>query len=83
MASRVRVSFDGDPERRARRKANRLGISLDEYVRGVVASDLGKVPEPANVSSIFDLGGSAEVTDVTRDKDRMLAEAIDPRRGRR
>jgi hypothetical protein len=67
-----------DPEvrRRAQAKAAELGISFAEYVRRVVAQDLGEAKPKADISMIFDLGASEEPTDIARDKDKLLGEAV-------
>ena len=67
--------------RRAHAKAAALGISFAEYVRRLVAQDLGDTetrgfaeagaePKP-DISSIFDLGASAGPTDIARDEDKL------------
>jgi len=56
-----------------------MGISLAEYVRRLVARDLGEPAAGGDVASIFSLGRSAG-SDVARHKDRYLAEALDAER---
>jgi hypothetical protein len=82
MPSRTQITLDDDLQRRARHKAESLDISFAEYIRRIVARDLGKTPKRPAVSTIFDLGKSVETTDVADDKDRMLAKAIDGHRRR-
>jgi hypothetical protein len=67
-----------DPElrRHARAKARELGISFAEYVRRLVARDLGEPKPKADISMIFDLCASGEPTDIARDKDKMIGEAV-------
>lgn len=68
--------MDLELQRRARMKAADLGISFAEYVRRLVANDLGP-PEPKpHISEIFDLDASDEPTDVARDKHKMIGEAV-------
>ena len=76
MNARTQVTLDPDVQRRARRKAAQLGISFAEYVRRVVANDLGGAPKQSDVAALFDLGASAAPTDVMREKDRLVAEAV-------
>ena len=83
MPSRSQITLDGDLQRRARRKAQSEGISFAEYVRRVIARDLGTVSRRPDVSGVFDLGESDEPTDVARDKDGMLADAIEGLRRRK
>jgi hypothetical protein len=83
MAQRTQVTLEPEQHRRARRRAAELGVSLAEYVRGLVARDLGGPPPAADIGLIVDLGDSGG-SDVRRFKDRYLAEAIEqvnPRRG--
>jgi hypothetical protein len=68
--------MDPDLQRRAQAKAAELGLSFAEYVRRVVAHDLGEPKHRADVSLLFDLGASPEPTDVARDKDQMIGEAV-------
>ncbi len=86
MNIRTQISMDPALRRRARAKAAALGISLSEYVRRLVAQDLGESEargfaetgtEPKfDISSIFDLGSSAKPTDIARDKDKLVGEAV-------
>ena len=76
MMSRVQISLESEDYRRARVRAAELGISLAEYVRRLVARDLGEPEKPVDVSALFDLfdsGGS----DIARDKDWMIGEAVE------
>ncbi len=62
--------------RRAHAKAAELGISFAEYVRRLVANDLGEQKSQADISLLFDLGSSDEPTNIARDKDKMIGEAV-------
>jgi hypothetical protein len=76
MNARTQVTMDPDMQRRAHAKAAALGISFAEYVRRLVQQDLGQ-PEPkADVSIIFDLITEGEPTDIAREKDRMIGDAV-------
>ena len=68
--------MDPEMQRRAHAKAAELGISFAEYVRRVIAQDLGEAKPRADISMIFDLGASEEPTDIARDKDKLLGEAV-------
>jgi hypothetical protein len=61
--------------RRARQRAGKLGISLAEYVRRLVAEDLEERARGADPSLVFNLGSSAG-SDVATQKDAMLADAF-------
>lgn len=86
MNVRLQISMDPALRRRAQAKAAALGISFAEYVRRLVAKDLGETETPGfgetdtkatpDISSIFDLGASAQPTDVARDKDKLIGEAV-------
>jgi hypothetical protein len=76
MNARTQITMDPEMQRRARKKAAELGMSFAEYVRRVVARDLGESKPRPDVSIIFDLGASDEPTDIARDKDKLLGEAV-------
>jgi hypothetical protein len=76
MNARTQITMDPELQRRAHAKAAELGLSFAEYVRRLVAHDLGEPKRKADVSLLFDLGASREPTDVARDKDKMLGEAV-------
>jgi hypothetical protein len=84
MMSRSQITLDPEIQRRARRRASDLGVSLAEYIRRLVARDLGRSPAPASPAAVFDLGASGG-SDVARNKNAMVSEAfasgrIKPRR---
>jgi hypothetical protein len=68
--------LDPETQRRAQGKAAELGISFAEYVRRLIASDLGQPQQKADVSIIFDLIDEGPPTDIARDKDKMIGEAV-------
>jgi len=76
MMTRTQLSFEREMLRRARSKAGDLGISLAEYVRRLVAEDLGDPTTSTDPRTIFDLGSSGG-SDVANDKDRMIGEAFE------
>lgn len=68
--------MDSELQRRAQAKAADLGISFAEYIRRLVAGDLGQAKKSKpDISALFDLGASAEPTDIARDKDKMIGQA--------
>ena len=75
MMSRTQVTLDQEMQRRARRRASDLGVSLAEYFRRLVARDLAGTQRTANVERIFDLGSSGG-SDIAREKDAMVGEAV-------
>jgi hypothetical protein len=76
MNARTQITMDPDMQRRAHAKAAELGISFAEYIRRVVANDLGEQKPKVDVSVIFDLGASDVPTDIARDKHKMIGEAL-------
>ncbi len=73
--TRTQLSFEREMLHRARSRAGDLGISLAEYVRRLVADDLGDRPSNADPATVFDLGASGG-GDIACDKHRMLGEAF-------
>jgi hypothetical protein len=63
-------------QRRAHAKAAALGISFAEYVRRLLAQDLGEAKRKVDVSLVFDLVDEGPRTNIARDKDKMVAEAV-------
>jgi hypothetical protein len=75
MMSRTQITLEPEIQRRARQRASDLGVSLAEYVRRVVARDLGGSRPAADPAAVFDLGASGG-SDVARNKNAMVAEAF-------
>ena len=76
MNSRMQITLDAQTQRRAQAKAAELGISFAEYVRRLIAQDLGEAKPKADISIIFDLVTEGEPTDIARDKDKLIGEAV-------
>jgi hypothetical protein len=77
MNARTQITMDPALQRRAHAKAAELGISFAEYIRRLVAGDLGEARKTKpDISIMFDLGASDEPTDIARDKDKMIGEAV-------
>ncbi len=68
--------MDPEMQRRAQAKAAELGISFAEYVRRLVGRDLGEPKPKADISIIFDLIDEGPPTNIARDKDKFLGEAV-------
>lgn len=75
MVARTQITLTPELHRKARTRAAQLGVSLAEYIRGLVAADLGEPDRVAEPSLVFGLGDSGG-SDVARHKDAMVAEAI-------
>ncbi len=73
---RTQISLDPELQRRAKRRAEELGISLAELTRRALARELDdrRSDGRMEISAIFDLGTSAG-SDIAGEKDRYLAEA--------
>jgi hypothetical protein len=76
MNARTQITMDPELQKRAQRKAAELGISFAEYVRRVVSEDLGEPKRKADISTVFDLVDEGPPTDIARDKDKMIGEAM-------
>ena len=78
MKIRQHVSMPRQLKRRAQARAARQGISLAEYLRRLIAQDLGppKRSHKADISILFDLVNEGPSTNIARDKDKMLGEAV-------
>jgi hypothetical protein len=75
MMARTQIVLQPEMQRRARRRASDLGISLAEYVRRLVARDLGSASAEADPSLVFDLGNSGG-SNIAKEKRAMVAEAV-------
>jgi hypothetical protein len=79
MMARIQITLPPEDQRRARARAAELGISFAEYVRRLVARDLGERPAVRDARGLLDLGVSGE-SDIARDKDRYVGEAVEAAR---
>jgi hypothetical protein len=76
MNLRVQVTIDPELQRRAHARAAELGISFAEYIRRLVAQDLGPPKRSVDISIVFDLVDEGPATNIARDKDKMVGEAV-------
>ena len=76
MKARTQITMDPELRRRAPAKAAELGISFAEYVRRLVADDLGQHRPKTDISNAFDLVDEGSHTDIAHDKDKMVGEAV-------
>ena len=76
MNARTQITMDPALQRRAQARAAALGISFAEYVRRLVAEDIGAPKPKADISGLFDLIDEGPPTDIARDKDKMIGEAV-------
>ncbi len=75
MMAKTEITLESEMQRRARQRANDLGVSLAEYFRRLVARELARPETAAPVDRIFDLGRSGG-SDIASQKDSMIAEAF-------
>lgn len=76
MHARTQITLDRETQRRAQAKAAELGISFAEYVRRLVADDLGAPKQKPDISIIFNLVDEGPPTNIARDKHKMIGEAV-------
>jgi hypothetical protein len=72
---RTHITLDAETQERARQRATEMGLSFAEYVRRLVARDVGAFEPVASAAALFDLGSSGD-SDIARNKDSMIAEAL-------
>jgi hypothetical protein len=75
MLARTQITLEAETQRRARRRASELGVSMAEYVRRLVTRDLAGPQASADPAAVFDLGRS-EGSNVAAEKDAMIAESF-------
>jgi hypothetical protein len=74
--TRTVISIDQELYERARERAETQGVSFAEFVRILLIANLREDRPRVDPSIVFDLGSSGEETDIARDKDRLLGEAV-------
>jgi len=74
MTVRTQITMGTELQRRARRRASHLGLSLAEYLRHLIAHDLDMSESSTDVRRAFSLGSSKN-SGIARHKDKMVAEA--------
>ena len=75
MMSRTQITLEPEIQRRARKRASDLGVSLAEYFRRIVARDLSGASTKPDPAAVFDLGSSGG-SNIAKNKSRMIAEAF-------
>ena len=76
MNGRTQINVDPELQRRAQAKAAELGISFAEYVRRLLANDLEPPKGTTDISLVFDIVDEGPATNIAKDKDKMVAEAV-------
>jgi hypothetical protein len=82
MPVRTQIGLSSEDHRRAKQRAAELNISLAEYVRRLVARDLGELRPAASPELLFDLGRT-EGSDIARHKDEYVGDAVESPRSSR
>jgi hypothetical protein len=76
MKTPTQITLDPELRRRALTRAAELGISLDEYIERLLTHDLNAPRRKADISVLFDLVDEGPRTNIARDKDKMIGEAV-------
>ena|SRR5438477_425956 len=76
MNARTQITLNPEVQRRAQAKAAELGISFAEYIRRLVTSDLETPQQKSDISIFFNVIDEGPPTDIARDKDKMVGEAV-------
>jgi hypothetical protein len=76
MNARMQITMDPETRRRAHAKAAQLGISIAEYMRRLVTQDLGGPRPKPDISIFFDVIDEGPPTNIARDKDKLVGEAV-------
>jgi hypothetical protein len=85
MTESLEVDLDEALMTRAEARASELGVTPAEYINRLVRQNLDAhahsagIPEderPFDISEMFDLGASAEPTDIAKSKDKLIGEAV-------
>jgi hypothetical protein len=82
MTEHITLKLDEAELARARAAAEAQGIALEEYLHRLVTSHLPDEDEAdlsrqkTHLAKLIGMGSSEEPTDIAKDKDRFLAEAV-------
>lgn len=76
MNARTQITMDPEMQRRAHAKAAELGISFAEFVRRAVDKELGDPKPTFDITQMFDLVKDGPPTNIARDKDKLIGEAV-------
>lgn len=75
MMARSQITLEPETQKKAKQRAAQMGISFAEYIRRLVDRDLVQPRETVDPSVVFNLGDSGG-SDIARDKEAMLGEAV-------
>ena len=80
MSKHVTIELDEEELARARAAAEARGVPLEEYLEQLVAAHLPPGVSPSRqrglLEKIIGMGSTEHPTDIARDKDKLIAEAV-------
>jgi hypothetical protein len=80
MTEHVSIELDEDELARARLAAEASGVAIEVYLRTLIVAHLpttdAHTKQQFYLSKIFGMGSTAEPTDIAKDKDRLIGEAV-------
>ena len=79
MTIHISIPLEPDEMHRASEAARAQGVTVEDYLRRLVSNHLPTIAAPvakADVSILFDMFETDEPTDIARDKDKMVGEAV-------
>jgi hypothetical protein len=76
MSVRIQTRINPEMRWRAQARAAELGISFADYIRRLLAQDLGETKRKVDIFAIFDLIDEGPQTNIAADKDKMIGEAV-------
>lgn len=80
MTEHVTIQMDEEALARAREAAEAEGITTELYLEKLIAAYLpvsvSRDRQKQLLSKIFGLGSTAEPTDIAKDKDKLVGEAV-------
>jgi len=80
MTKHVSIELDEDELARAHLAAEASGVAIEVYLRTLIAAHLptadAHTKQQFYLSKIFGMGSTAEPTDIAKDKDRLIGEAV-------
>lgn len=79
MTVHVSIPLESEDLHRASEAARAQGVTVEDYLRLLVSNHLPALPPPgakSDISILFDIFETDEPTDIARDKDKMVGEAV-------
>jgi len=80
MTKHVTIELDDDELARAHVAAEARGIAMEDYLRRLVAANLpieiSETQRNALLAKLIGLGSSEHPTDIAKDKDKLIGEAV-------